>query len=100
MKTSIHSTDFKLDETTREPIRRKLKLALSRMESGITTTSMHLSNIDDLGHGNNKHCSLNIPLTHMLNVAVEDIQKDLLFVIDRVIQTASRTINRKPGGDK
>lgn len=100
MKIGIHSTDFKLDETTRELIRRKLKLALSRMESSITTISMHLSNIDDLGHGNNKHCSLNISLTHMPNVIVEDIQKDLLFVIDRVIQKASRTINRKLDGDK
>lgn len=42
-----------------------------------------------------KHCSLTISLYSLPNIVIEETQPDLYFVIDRVIQKATRTARLK-----
>ena len=95
MKIDIRSKDIVLNKPTQEQIRRKLKFALSRLEPYIKTISVYLSNISDSEHSNNNHCQLKISVTNMPDVIIEDIQVELSNVIDRVIQKATRIMNRK-----
>jgi len=99
MKICIHTNDFELDESNHQLILRKFKLALTRIEPFIKTITMHLSTASDVNPCNDIHCKLNVCLCDKPSFIVEDIQKDLDFVVDRVIQKASRSINRKLVGD-
>ena len=95
MKIEVSSSDIDVDEATAVTIRRKLRIALTRMESHITSISMHLSKVSSSETGNEKHCLLKVSLVEKPDAIIEDIQSDLSFVIDRVIQKASRHISRK-----
>ncbi len=101
MKIDIQPTDIELQSTDLEQIHRKLNLAMSRMEPLISKISMHLSNVIDSSHGNEKYCRLKITLAHMPDeIVIDETQTDLAFAIDRVVQKACRIMSRKLDNDK
>ena len=101
MQVNIHSEQVKLDKAIEAHIQRKIKLALSRFESSISSISISLS--DDLTKSANTsnsditatRCCLKVFIGSLTSIEVEDTQNDLYCAIDRVIQKASRSIPRK-----
>jgi len=95
MKIDIQNCLSELDQSIEEDIQRKLRLALSKMTAYISCITFIISeNISPNGK-TEKHCSLTLSLYRMPNIVIEETQVDLYFVIDRVIQKATRSLSRK-----
>jgi len=75
MKIEVQNGLTEFDKSIDELIQRRLRLALSKMSD--------------------KYCSLTLSLYNIPNIVTEETQVDLLFVIDRVIQKATRILMRK-----
>ena len=95
MKIDIQNCLSELDQSIEEDIQLKLRLALSKMAAYISCITFIISeNISPNGN-TEKHCSLTWSLYRMPNIVIEETQVDLYFVIDRVIQKATRSLSRK-----
>ncbi|UUO25157.1 hypothetical protein FGD67_19540 [Colwellia sp. M166] len=95
MKIDIQNCLSELDQSIEEDIQLKLRLALSKMAAYISCITFIISeNISPNGN-TEKHCSLTLSLYRMPNIVIEETQVDLYFVIDRVIQKATRSLSRK-----
>jgi len=101
MQVKIQSKQVKLDKAIEAHIQRKIKLALSRVESSISSISISLSDVVTMSAASSDpsitatRCCLQIFIVNSLSLEVEDTQTDLYCAIDRVIQKASRSITRK-----
>lgn len=101
MKLNIKSSQVELDKAIETHIKRKLKLALSRVEPFITTISLNLSDhIKEPDINGNTgltvmRCCLHVTISKLPVIEVEDTHPDIYYAIDRVIQKASRIISRK-----
>jgi hypothetical protein len=97
MKIDIQYTLDELEQTLKNDIERRLRLAFSKVEAHISSIIFIISKVDkkDKEDGNSyKHCSLTISLNRISNILIEDTQKGLNNTINRVIQKASRIIYR------
>ncbi len=95
MKVHIQSRHFELTEGLKAHIQRKLKFALSRMESHITAISVCLSDVNGPKGGLDALCQLQVSIANMEDIVIKDRQTDLYCAIDRAMQRASRTVARK-----
>lgn len=95
MKVDIQFCDVELGEAIETHIQRKLHIALSRMVSYITTISISISDVNELEACGDKYCRVQISSTEFDDIIIEDTQIDLFYVIDRVIQRASRSLELK-----
>lgn len=95
MKIDIQNRLSEYDQSIDEHIQRKLRLALSKGAAYISSITFTLSDVIDESGKTEKHCSLKLSLYHMTNIVKEETQGNLYFVIDRVIQKATRTLSRK-----
>lgn len=95
MKIDIQNCLSEIDQSLEEHIQRVLRLALSKMASYILSINFTISDVIDQDGKTEKHCSLTLSLYHMPNIVTEETHADLYFVIDRVIQKASRALSRK-----
>lgn len=95
MQVEIHYSQVELDKAIEAHIRRKLVLALSRIEIDISAISINLSEVVGAKGSSGKHCLLTISMDDLADIVVEDMQVDLYCVIDRVIQKASHVMTRR-----
>lgn len=95
MKIDIRNCLSEFDELIEEDIQRRLRLALSKMAAYISSITFIISDVIGLNDKTEKHCSLTLSLYHMPNIVIEETQVDVYFVIDRVIQKATRSLSRK-----
>ncbi|WP_440873789.1 hypothetical protein [Thalassotalea sp. PLHSN55] len=95
MKIAIENGLTEYDSSMEEHIQRKLRLALSKMAANISTITFTINEVVDQQGQVEKHCLLLLSLYQMPNIAIEETQADLAFVIDRVIQKATRALSRK-----
>lgn len=95
MKIDIQNCLSEFDQSIEEHIQRALRLALSKMAANISSITFTISDVIDQNGKTEKHCSLKLSLYHVPNIVIEETQVDLYFVIDRVIQKATRTLSRK-----
>ena len=95
MIVNIQSHQVELDKAIEAHIRRKLTLALSRMEQNITAISIHLTDVINQKGCPETHCYIQISIIDLPDIIIEDTQTDLYFAIDRVIQKASHSLARK-----
>ena len=95
MKINIQNHLIEIEQSIEVHIQRKLRLALSRVAAYISSITFIIS--DAIGQNGKveKHCSLTLSLYRMSNIVIEETHADLHFVIDRVIQKATRTVSRK-----
>ena len=92
MKIDIKNRLNEFHQPLEEHIQRKLRLALSKVAAYISSITFIISDV--IGQSE-KHCSLTLSLYHMPNIVIEETHADIYFVIDRVIQKATRTVSRK-----
>lgn len=94
MQVSIQSTGIKLNKEVKTKIKRKLQFTLSKLEPYITKISIKLSITNDSRDIDNTHCQLTVAIVNQSDIVIEDTQMDLECVLDRVLQKASRIIER------
>ncbi|MGJ8692521.1 MAG: HPF/RaiA family ribosome-associated protein [Thalassotalea sp.] len=97
MKIDIQNSLVEVDQTITADIQRRLRLALSKMESNISSITFKISDVAERNSKFDKYCSLTISLYGISDVVVEETQTDLHCAIDRVIQKAARHVARKLG---
>ena len=95
MKIDIQNHLIEFDQSIEVHIQQKLRLALSKTAAYISTITFVISDVIDNNGKVEKHCSLTLSLNRMPNIVIEETQVDLYFVIDRVIQKATRSLSRK-----
>lgn len=95
MKIDVQNCLSEIDQSINEHIQRRLRLALSKMAAYISSITFIISDVIDQNDKTKKHCSLTLSLYRMPNIVIEETQADLYFVIDRVIQKATRSLSRK-----
>ena len=94
MQVTIHCSGFNLNKDLETQIQRKLQFSFSRVEPYITKISIFLTSITNISGNNNAHCRLTLDIVNQSNIVIEDTQMNLECVIDRVLQKASRSVER------
>lgn len=96
MQIDIQARDFPLTDALREHITRRLGFALSTRDDHIQRVIVILSDINGPQHGGaDKCCHIQVILSHLPDVVVEDTELNLYDAIDRATDRASRTVGRK-----
>ncbi len=95
MQIAIQARDFSLTDTLRSHAERRLRFAMTCCNDDIQRIVMRLSNINGPRGNANKRCHLQVLLTGLPDVVVEDIEADLYLAIDRATDRAGRTVVRK-----
>ncbi len=94
MQVIIQSVGIDINSDLEKKIQRKLQFSLSRVEPYITKISISLNNITNIRNHCDIHCRLTLDVPNESNIVIEDTQKNLEYVIDRVLHKASRAVER------
>lgn len=94
MKLKIHSRPFELTRALEAHVRRKLKLAFSRVAPQLAEVSVDLSDINGPRGGEDKQCKLQFSVPGMGLVVIKDTKADLYHAVDSAAQRARHAIAR------
>ena len=94
MQVTIQSAGITINSDFETQIRRKLQFSFSRIEPYITTISISINSVTNIIDHSDIHCRLTLDIVNQPSVVIEDTQMTLECVIDRVLQKASRIIER------
>lgn len=97
MQIDIQSRGFTLTDSLLDYARRRLHFAMAYCGDHIKRVVIRLSDINGPRGGADKRCHVQVVLTGMPDVVVEDTEVDLYDAIDRAIDRSSRTVERKVG---
>lgn len=97
MQIDIQSRDFSLTEALHHHTQRRLHFAMSHCSDHIKRVAIRLSDINGPRGGADKCCRIQIALTGIPDVVVEDTEVDMYTAIDRAIDRARRTVARRIG---
>lgn len=95
MQIDIQSRDFSLTEALHNYVQRRLYFAMSYCSGHINRVVVRLSDVNGPRGGADKCCRIQIVLTGIPNVVVEDIEVDMYAAIDRACDRARRTVTRR-----
>lgn len=95
MQLDIQARDFTLTEALRAHTRRRLHLALARVEDPILRVVVRLSDINGPRGGADKRCHIQVVLERLSDVIIEDTQRDLYAAIDRAAERVGHTVARR-----
>lgn len=95
MQLDIRAHGFALTAALREYAERRLHFALDWARNDVSTVILRFTDINGPRGGNDKRCQLRIPMPRMRAVVIEDTAADLYVAIDRAIDRAGRTLERR-----
>ena len=95
MRIDIHTNGFELTDGLREHTVRRLQFALSWASYDVRKVIVRLSDINGPRGGNDKRCSIQIPLPRTADIVIEDTEADLYVAIDRAVDRAERSVARR-----
>lgn len=95
MHIDIQARSFSLTDALREHIRRRLGFALSSRDEYIRRVMVRLADVNGPRGGNDKLCHIQVVLTHISDVIIEDTEVDMYAAIDRAADRAGRTVGRR-----
>ncbi len=95
MQIDIQSRGFSLTDTLHSYAQRRLLFAMSYCSGHVNRVVIRLSDVNGPRGGADKRCHVQIALTGMPDVVVEDTEVDMYAAIDRAIDRARRTVVRK-----
>ena len=95
MRIDIHTSGFELTDGLREHTERRLNFALSWATYDVRKVVVRLSDINGPRGGEDKRCSILIPLTRAADIVIENTESDLYVAIDRAVDRAERALARR-----
>jgi putative sigma-54 modulation protein len=95
MRINIQTKGFELTDGLRQHTERRLHFAIDWASDEIRTVRVRFSDINGPRGGNDKRCSIQIPIAGQRDVVVEDTEADLYVAIDRAADRIERTLARK-----
>jgi len=95
MLIKIKGLNFPLTDALRNHAERRLRFALTCCNDHIQRIIVRLSDTNGPRGGADKRCHLQVVLTGLPDVVVEDTEADLYVAIDRASERAGRTLVRK-----
>jgi putative sigma-54 modulation protein len=95
MRIAIQARGFDLTEALRKHTERRLQFALSWAAHGVRTVTVRLSDINGPRGGNDKRCSIQIPIPGGQDVVVEDVEADFYAAIDCAAGRTERAVARR-----
>lgn len=99
MRLMIRSLNVKLPDTVYETIERQFQYALSRFESRIDSVQFTMWDNNGPRGGIDQACKVLVHLTDGTDIAVSEVQDNVLTAVarlaDRVAQTVARTLERR-----
>ncbi len=84
-----------MTEAIRAHITRRLGFTLSSHDEHIDYVKVRLSDINGPRDGADKCCQVMVVIPQLPDVVIEDKEVDLYVAIDRAVERASRTVNRR-----
>jgi len=95
MQIDIKTHRFPLTDALQSHAQRRLQYALSSIDETIQRVVVRLSDVNGPRGGKDKRCRLQLVLSGLPDVIVEDTQADLYAAIDRASDRAGRTLLRR-----
>ena len=99
MRLMIRSLNAKLSDTLQDTIERQFQYALSRFESRIDSVQFTMWDNNGPRGGIDQECKVLVHLHDGTDIAVSEVQDNLLAavarVVDRVAQAVTRTLERR-----
>jgi len=95
MQIKIQARNFTLTDGINTHINRRLGFALSNSDGYIQYVVVRLSDINGPRGGEDKCCHIQVVLSGLPDVVIEDTESDLYFAIDRAADRAGRTVTRR-----
>jgi ribosomal subunit interface protein len=92
MLIDIRTPSFSLTSALRERIERRLGLALSARDQHIQRVLVRLSDINGPRGGADKQCHIQVVLTHLPDVVIENTEADVYAAIDQAADRVGRTL--------
>lgn len=95
MRINIQARGFELTEGLRQHTERRLQFAIDWAGDDVKTVKVRFSEINGPRGGNDKRCTIQIPIAGQNDVMIEDTEADLYVAIDRAAERAEQTLARK-----
>jgi ribosomal subunit interface protein len=95
IQIDIQSRNFSLTDALRSHAERRLRFTLTCYDDHILRIVMRLSDINGPRGGTDKRCHLQVVLSGLSDVVIEDTEADLYVAIDRATDRAGRTLIRR-----
>lgn len=95
MQLDIQAREFSLTEALRNHAELRLRSTLTCFNGHIQQIDMRLSDINGPRGGSDKRCQVRIVLSGQPDVVIEDTQADLYLAINRSVERAGRTVQRR-----
>ena len=95
MQIDIQARQFPLTGALSSHAERRLRVALTCCDDHIQRVVVRLSDINGPRGGADKRCHLQVVLTGLPDVVIEDTEADLFVAIDRATDRARRTVERR-----
>lgn len=95
MQLDIRTQGFDLTDGLREHAERRLHFALNWARHEVSRVTLSLSDINGPRGGDDKRCQVRIPMPRAREVVIEDTDADLYVAMDRAIDRAARTLDRR-----
>lgn len=94
MQINIQSHGFTATGALRAHVTRRLQLALGCCADSVSRATVRLSDVNGPRGGVDKRCQIQVRLTTLADVVIEDTEADLYVAIDRAAERAGRTTAR------
>lgn len=95
MQIEIQARDFPLTDALGAYVERRINFVLSSRFEQIKRIEVRLSDINGPRGGIDKRCQILVTLPRLKDIVIEDTETNLYVAIDRAIDRAGRTIDRR-----
>ncbi|WP_295757186.1 HPF/RaiA family ribosome-associated protein [Undibacterium sp.] len=95
MRINIQARGFELTEALRLHTERRLQFAIDWASDEVRTVKVRFSDINGPRGGNDKCCTIQIPIVGHADLIIKDIEADLYVAIDKAADRIEHTLSRK-----
>jgi ribosome-associated translation inhibitor RaiA len=95
MKVEIRTHGFALTESLRSYAEKRVRFGMDWARHDVSQVLFSLTDVNGPRGGNDKRCQLRIPLPGMRDIVIVDTAGDPYVTIDRAIDRAARTLERR-----
>ena len=95
MHIDLQAQNFALTEPLAAYVMRRINFVFNGRSDQIIRMNVRLLDINGPRGGADKRCQIHITLPRLKDIVIEDTETDLYVAIDRAMDRAGRTVNRR-----